>query len=247
MRKLYAGLDVSLEMTSICAVDEGGATVLETKVASEPEAIRETLVGMEGAFERVGLEAGPLSPWLASGLKAAGLLAICIEARHAKAAMVAMTRNKNDRNDARSLAHLIRSGWFKAVHVKSVESQELRTLLVAREFFVNKLRDHENEIRGLLRPFGLKVGRVAARDFEARIREMTAGVLRLSFQGEQTNPKSGAFAGAGSRAAAAEGLFDFSHAAAVSRSVLPGVPWTGSGPLSRGGRAQSPDAPSPGP
>jgi len=90
-----------------------------------------------------------------------------------------MTRNKNDRNDARSLAHPIRSGWFKAVHVKSVESQELRTLLVAREFFVNKLRDHENEIRGLLRPFGLKVGRVAARDFEARIRELTAGTPRL--------------------------------------------------------------------
>lgn len=179
MRRLFAGLDVSLELTSVCVVDEDGATVLETKAASEPEAIRETLRGVEGAFERVGLEAGPLSPWLASGLKAAGLPAICIEARHAKAAMVAMTRNKNDRNDARSLAHLIRSGWFKAVHVKSVESQELRTLRVAREFFINKLRDHENEIRGLLRPFGLKVGRVAARDFEARIRELTDGTPRL--------------------------------------------------------------------
>ncbi|KAF0112925.1 MAG: transposase [Rhodobacteraceae bacterium] len=81
----------------------------------------------------------------ASGIKDAGLPVVCIEARHAKAAMVAMNRNKNDRNDARSLAHLVRSGWFKAVHVKS-----LRTLLTAREFYVNKLRDHENEIRGLL-------------------------------------------------------------------------------------------------
>ena len=89
------------------------------------------------------------------GLKQAGLPAVYIEARHAEAAMVAMNRNKNDRNDARSIAHLIRSGWFKAVQVKSVASQELRSLLVAREFFVNKLRDHENEIRGLLRPFGL--------------------------------------------------------------------------------------------
>lgn len=88
--------------------------------------------------------------------------------------MVAMNRNKNDRNDARSLAQLIRSGWFKSVHIKSTERQEARTLLVAREFFVNKLRDHENEIRGLLRPFGLKVGRVSARDFEARVRELVA-------------------------------------------------------------------------
>jgi transposase len=193
MHRLFVGLDVSLEMTSICVIDEDGAMVLEAKAASEPEAICETLRGLDGKFDRVGLEAGPLSSWLASGLKAAGLPAICIEARHAKAAMVAMTRNTeadartvrwtvrppNDRNDARSLAHLIRSGWFKAVHVKSVESQELRTLLIAREFFVNKLRDHENEIRGLLRPFGLKVGRVGARDFEVRIRELTAGVPRL--------------------------------------------------------------------
>ena len=100
MRKLHAGLDVSLEMTSVCVVDENGATVLEAKVLSDPEAIAEALHGADGAFERVGLEAGPLSPWLVSGLKAAGLPAICIEARHAKAAMVAMTRNKNDRNDA---------------------------------------------------------------------------------------------------------------------------------------------------
>ena len=160
-------------------VDDDGVIVLEAKAASEPEAIFGVLSGIDGAFERVGLEAGPLSPWLFAGLTAAGLPAICIETRHAKAAMVAMTRNKNDRNDARSLAHLIRSGWFKAVHMKSAESQELRALLIAREFFVNKLRDHENEIRGLLRPFGLKVGHVAARDFESRVRELAAGVPLL--------------------------------------------------------------------
>ncbi|MGR3365900.1 MAG: IS110 family transposase [Sagittula sp.] len=107
------------------------------------------------------------------GLKDAGLPAVCLEARHAKAAMVAMNRNKNDRNDARSIAQLVRSGWFKAVHVKSRKSQELRTLLTAREFYVNKLRDHENEIRGVLRSFGLKVGKVGARAFEAQ--ELVAG------------------------------------------------------------------------
>ena len=86
-----------------------------------------------------------------------------------------MSNNKNDRNDARSIAQLIRSGWFKSVHVKSVESQELRTLLITRGFFVNKLRDHENEIRGSLRAHGLKVGRVSSSGFEARIRELVDG------------------------------------------------------------------------
>ncbi len=90
-----------------------------------------------------------------------------------------MNRNKNDRNDARSIAHLIRSGWFKAVLVKSVFSQELRSLLVAREFFGNKLRDHENEIRGLLRPLGLKVGRVSASGFDARVRDLVDGNPQL--------------------------------------------------------------------
>lgn len=172
MVMLYAGLDVSLELTSICVVDEEGRMVLETKVASEPDAITHALRGVAGQFVRVDFEAGPLSQWLFFGLQEAEIPVVCIEARHAKAAMVAMNRNKNDRNDARSIAHLVRSGWFKAVHVKSRQSQELRTLLTAREFCVNKLRDHENEIRGLLRPFGLKVGKVGARDFETRAREL---------------------------------------------------------------------------
>jgi transposase len=134
----------------------------------------------EGRFERIGFEAGPLSQWLYFGFSDAVLPAACMEARHAKAAIAAMHRNKNDRNDARALAQLVRSGWFKSVHVKSRPSQEHRTLLVAREFMVNKLRDHENEIRGLLRPFGLKVGKVAARDFEARVLELVDGAPRLA-------------------------------------------------------------------
>lgn len=87
--------------------------------------------------------------------------------------------NKTDRNDARSIAQLVRSGWFKSVHVKSIDSQELRTLLTSREFLVNKVRDHENEIRGSLRPFGLKVGRVGSSAFASRIRELVADRPRL--------------------------------------------------------------------
>lgn len=175
MVALHAGLDVSLEPTSICIVDEEGHMVLEAKVAREPDVVARELSGVDGDYVRVGLEAGPLSQWLFFGLQEAELPDVCIEARHAKAAMVAMNRNKNDRNDARSIAQLVRSGGFKTAHVKSRRSQELRTLLTAREFFLNKFRDHENEIRGLLRPFGLKVGKVGARDFEARVRELVAG------------------------------------------------------------------------
>lgn len=179
MTQLYVGLDVSLEQTAICIVDQDGRVIFEGQVMSDPDAIAETLRFHGDIFARIGFEAGPLSQWLFFGLSNAGLPAVCIEARHAKAAMTAMNRNKNDRNDARSLAQLIRSGWFKSVHIKSVESQELRTLLVAREFLVNKLRDHENEIRGLLRPFGLKVGRVNASGYAARVRELIEGNSRL--------------------------------------------------------------------
>lgn len=181
MSHLYAGLGVSLDMTSICVVDAAGRIILETKVASEPEAIATRLGELSGTFERVGLEAGPLSQFLYFGLHASGYPAVCIETRHAKAAITAMSMSKTDRNDARSLAQLVRSGWFKTVHVKSVESQELRTLLCSREFLVNKLRDYENEIRGLLRPFGLKVGQVSASGFAGRIRELVEARPRLLF------------------------------------------------------------------
>jgi transposase len=179
MSKIYVGLDVSLEMTSICPVNEVGRVCLEARAPSDPGSIARVLGDLGGPFERVGLEAGPMSQWLHFGLIDAGYPAVCIETRHAKAAMGTMSMNKNDRNDARALAQVVRSGWFKVVHVKSVESQELRTLLITREFLVNKVRDHENEIRGVLRPFGLKVGRVSAGEFEGRARELCEGLPRL--------------------------------------------------------------------
>jgi transposase len=114
----FAGLDVSLEETAICIIDDAGNIVREVRVASEPEA----LVGFFGAcgmkMERVGLEACSLTAWLHAGLTEAGIPAICIEARQAKAAMGAMP-NKTDRNDARGIAQIMRTGWYRAVHVKS--------------------------------------------------------------------------------------------------------------------------------
>jgi transposase len=105
----YAGLDVSLEETSVCVMDEKGHVVQETKVASKWEAIAKVLRPIAASLARVGLEAGPLSPWLCDGLREAGFAAICIETRHLKASLGAM-RNKTDRNDARGIAQLVPGG-----------------------------------------------------------------------------------------------------------------------------------------
>ena len=110
MSLLYAGLNVSLETTSICVVDAEGRIKLEAKAPSDPESIAAHLSQLTGPFERVGLEAGPLSKWLYFGLRDRGYPVVCIETRHSKAAIAAMSMNKTDRNDARSLAQLVRSG-----------------------------------------------------------------------------------------------------------------------------------------
>lgn len=101
--KYFAGLDVSLEESAICIVDETGEVIRAAKVDSEPAAIVDYLAGTGLPFGRVGLEACPLSQWLYDGLAGAGLPVVCIEVRHLKAALSAMT-NKTDRNDARGIA-----------------------------------------------------------------------------------------------------------------------------------------------
>src|SRR6202007_2026885 len=170
----FAAIDVSLELSSVCVVDETGKIVRETKVASEPEALVAFFRDSGLAFTRIGLEAGPLSQWLHAGLTAAELPAILIETRHVKAALKAMTV-KTDRNDARGMAQLMRMGWFRPVHVKTLPAQEIRALLTGRKLLLGKLQDVELGIRGLLRGFGLKVGPVSKGRYEARIRELVMG------------------------------------------------------------------------
>ena len=174
----FVGLDVSLEETAICVVDNAGEILREGKAETEPEAISSWLKAVDGAIERLGLEAGPLSPWLSQSLQVAGLPAVCIETWRMKGATAAMAV-KTDRNDARAIAQAIRVGWFTAVHVKSAESQELRLLLTNRKTLVTGRVMLENEIRGTLKAFGLKVGRVPVATFEARVIELTADQPRL--------------------------------------------------------------------
>jgi transposase len=167
----FAGLDVSLEETAICIVDDAGRIVREARVASEPDVLVAFFAACGMRMERVGLEACSLTAWLHAGLTEAGIPAICIEARQAKAAMGAMP-NKTDRNDARGIAQIMRTGWYRAVHVKHPTCRTWRALLTARRMVLNKRRDVENGLRALLREVGLKVGTPSRRDFPTRVREL---------------------------------------------------------------------------
>jgi transposase len=170
----YAGIDVSLECSSVCVVDASGKIVREDKVASEPEALISWFAALDLSLERIGLEAGPLSQWLYAGLRGAGLAVELLETRHVRNAFKTMPV-KTDRKDARGIAELMRIGWFRPVHCKSMEAQETRAMLTARKLVQKKLRDFEASLRGLLRGFGLKVGKTTPRTFEGRIRELVAG------------------------------------------------------------------------
>jgi len=174
----YAAIDVSLELSSVCIVDTTGKVVKETKVETHPEALVKFFKGFGLPLIRIGLEAGPLSQWLYAGLTAAGFETVLMETRHVKKALSASTV-KTDRRDARGMAQLLRMGWFRPVHAKSAGSQEVRALLVARKQLQHKLIDIELSIRGILRGFGLKIGKVTKRDFEKRIRELVAAHVTL--------------------------------------------------------------------
>jgi transposase len=172
--KYFAGLDVSLEETSICIVDETGRIVKELRATSEPEALVGALRDTDLTLERVGLEACSLTSWLHDGLRKAGLPAICIETRQANAAMKTMP-NKTDRNDARALAQIMRTGWFRQVHVKSRQCRLWRSLLVARRTILNEMRSIENVVRAILREAGVKLGTPSRADFVERVRELAGG------------------------------------------------------------------------
>ena len=167
----FAGLDVSVKETSVCIVDDTGRIVREVKVPSEPKALLKVLTNPAYRFKRIGLEAGPLSQWLYSALAEAGLPVICVETRHMRAVLQAQI-NKTDRNDARGIAQMMRVGLYRPVHVKTLRSQKLRMLLTNRKLLQSKAIAIDNDLRGTLRNFGLKVGMVATARFEARIKEL---------------------------------------------------------------------------
>jgi transposase len=174
----YAGIDGSLESASVCVVDGNGKVVREGKVASEPEALIGWLGALGFGLARIGLEAGPLSQWLYAAMKQAGLAIELLETRHVRTALATMPV-KSDRNDARGIAQLMRLGWFRPVHCKSMGAQEVRAVLTARKLVQSKLRDVENSVRGILRGFGLKVGKTTNRSFAGRVQELLVNHANL--------------------------------------------------------------------
>jgi transposase len=162
----------------VCVVDASGKIVREDKVASEPEALIAWFGSLGFGLARIGLEAGPLSQWLYAAMREAGLAMELLETRHVRDAFKAMPV-KTDRNDARGIAQLMRLGWFRPVHCKSIAAQEMRALLTARKLVQSKLFDVEMSLRGILRGFGLKVGPTTPKRFAARIRELVAGQATL--------------------------------------------------------------------
>ena len=167
----FIGLDVSARSVNICVVDNDGQVAHERKLSSDPDEIAQHILSLRFPVVRVGLEAGMLSQHIYGRLAEANIPVICVETRHMKAALAAQL-NKTDRHDARGIAQMMRVGLFKPVHVKTANSQRLRTTLTARQLLRNKLQDVENEIRSLIRNFGYHLGKVTARDFEPRVREL---------------------------------------------------------------------------
>lgn len=170
----YVGLDVSLETTSICVVDDKGSVVWRGKCTSTPESITEAVRTYAPAAIRVGLETGQLSNWLTLNLRRRGLPTVCLDARHAKAAL-SLQINKTDANDALGLAQIVRTGWYREVAVKSMDAHTLRMLLVARAQLVSQRQTIANTIRGLLKTFGLVIARGSGGLFAVRVREQISG------------------------------------------------------------------------
>ena len=166
----YVGLDVSLEETSICVVGEDGHKVWQGKTSSRPEVIANVIDRRASEVVKIGLEVGPMSAWHWHSLNEMGLPVVCLDARHAKAALsLSMQVNKTDANDAEGLAQIVRTGWYREVKVKSMDSHLIRSLIIARSQLVGMKVQIMNQLRGILKTFGLVLDKAGGQRFEDRV------------------------------------------------------------------------------
>ncbi len=175
----YAGLDVSMEETHICIVDRDGGVIHETRVASTPDDIDAALMEAP-ACRRVVFETGRMAPMLYHGVIQRDVPVICVESRQAYQALKSLATHKTDRNDARGLAHLARTGFFKPVHVKSLAAHAVRALIIARKKLVGQRVTLENQIRGLAVAFGVRLPRSLSPAFIEQALQASNGVDGLS-------------------------------------------------------------------
>ena len=164
----YVGLDVSQKTTAVCVVDETGRRLWRGQCRSVPAEIEILLRRHAGDDARIGIETGSMTPWLVHELRNRNFDVVCLDARHARAALK-MQINKTDQNDAEGLAQIMRTGWYRKVHVKSFESHRARALVGARSQLVGMTTRLSNHIRGVLKTFGLLPGAVRGLPFDRRI------------------------------------------------------------------------------
>jgi transposase len=164
----YAGLDVSLKETAVCIVDDAGKIVFERMVPTDPRLLAGCLAKHAPRLERFGIESGATSAWLWREFRALGLPVVCLDSRHAHR-VLSMKRNKNDRNDARGLADLVRMGWYREARVRSLDAQYIRSMLLSRQQLLQSRRAVENQMRGALKTLGVMTGPTKGRGFMPRV------------------------------------------------------------------------------
>jgi transposase len=174
----YVGLDVSQKTTAICVVDEQGRRLWRGACVTDPGAISARVLRHAGVDVKVGVETGSMTPWLVHGLRSAGLDVECLDARRVKAALQ-MRLNKTDENDAEGLAQLMRTGWYRPVHVKSFDAHRARALLGARAQLVGMTTRLSNMIRGVLKTFGLLPGAGRGLRFDRRVEALLEGAPEI--------------------------------------------------------------------
>ncbi|MDK1494272.1 IS110 family transposase [Sinorhizobium sp. 7-81] len=166
----FCGLDVAMDETAVCVVDDAGEVHLRAVAVTDPQALLALLKPFLPRLRRVGHEAGSLSPWLHPELKKLGLPAVCLETQHVRAAMSAQ-RNKTD---ALGIAHIMRTGWFRQAHIKTESCYRMRLLLTHRRNLKRKFLDLENAIRHSLKAFGIKLGSTSRGAFDTAVRAAVA-------------------------------------------------------------------------
>ena len=169
----FVGLDVSQKLTAICIVDDTGRRLWRGQCGTDPGQIEQAVRRHAGKDAKVGIETGPMTPWLVHELRARGLDVTCLDARHASAALK-MQMNKTDQNDAEGLAQIMRTGWYRPVHVKSLDAHRARALLGARAQLVGMTTRLSNHVRGVLKTFGLLPGAMRGLPFDRRVEELLA-------------------------------------------------------------------------
>jgi len=171
----FAGLDISMKETHICVVDRDGKVALEARAPTSPAAIAAELAKAP-VLRRIVFETGRMAPTLCHGLDALGLPVVCIESRHAYQALKSLATHKTDRNDARGLAHLARTGFDTPIHVKSLAAHAVRALIVARKKLVGQRVTLENQIRGLAVVFGMRLPRDLSPAFADQVISGSGGI-----------------------------------------------------------------------